>query len=177
MFILIPFLVLVIVLAAIVILAATKPNTFRVQRSATINAAPEKIFSQINDFRNWPSWSPWERIDPAMKKTYTGAPSGQGSVYEWSGDSRQIGSGRMEITSSVPFSVIILKLDFLKPIEGHNIAEFTLEAQGGGTNVTWVMHGPSRFFSKLFQVFVSMDTLVGKSFEEGLANLKGITEK
>jgi hypothetical protein len=170
-------LAVVIVLAAILGFAATRPGTFRVQRTARINAAPEKIFPQINDFHNWASWSPWENVDPTMKKTFSGATSGKGAVYEWSGDARQVGSGRMEITHSVPFSLIILKLDFLKPIEGHNVAEFTLNAQGGGTMVTWVMHGPARFVSKLFQVFVSMDTMVGKSFEEGLANLKGVSEK
>jgi len=166
-----------VVVAAILVFAATKPNTFRVQRSLKINAVPEKIFPQINDFHNWVSWSPWERIDPTMKKTFGGPAGGKGAIYEWSGDARAVGSGRMEITQSVPFSRIVLKLDFLKPIEGHNIAEFTLDAQGDATIVTWVMHGPARFITKLFQVFVGMDTMIGKSFEEGLVNLKGIVEK
>jgi Polyketide cyclase / dehydrase and lipid transport len=170
-------LIVVIVVVAILGFAAAKPNMFRVQRSLKINAVPEKIFPQINDFHNWVSWSPWERMDPTMKKTFGGPAGGKGAIYEWSGDARAVGSGRMEITQSVPFSLIVLKLDFLKPIEGHNIAEFTLDAQHDATLVTWVMHGPARFISKLFQVFVSMDTMIGKSFEEGLANLKIVAEK
>jgi uncharacterized protein YndB with AHSA1/START domain len=166
----------VVLIAALLGVAATKPNAFRVQRAATIKASPERIFPFINDFHTWNSWSPWEKIDPAMQRTYSGVASGAGAIYEWEGTNK-VGKGRMEITSTVPPSKVIIKLDFLKPMEGHNTAEFTLEPHGDSTNVTWAMYGPSQFASKVFQVFVSMDKMIGKSFEIGLANLKALAEK
>ena len=167
---------IVILIVALLGLAATKPNSFRVQRAATIKASPQKIFPLINDFHTWNSWSPWEKIDLAMKRTYSGVASSTGAIYEWEGNNK-VGKGRMEITSTLPPSKVTIKLDFLKPMEGHNTAEFTLEPQGDSTNVTWAMHGPSPFASKVFQVFVSMDDMIGKSFETGLANLKALAEK
>jgi hypothetical protein len=166
----------VILLAALVALAATKPNTFRVQRATKIKATPDKIFPLISDLHNWGSWSPWEKVDPKMKRTHTGAESGQGAVYEWDGNAK-VGKGRMEITNAFPPSKVTIKLDFFKPIEGHNIAEFTLELQGDSTNVAWSMRGPAPFISKVIQVFVSMDRMIGKEFETGLGNLKAIAEK
>ena len=114
-----------ILLAAILGFAATKPGTFRVERAKSIQAPPEKIFDLINDFHRWVSWSPWEKLDPAMKRTFAGAASGKGAVYEWAGNSKA-GQGRMEITDAAPGSKVTIKLDFLKPFEGHNTAEFTL---------------------------------------------------
>lgn len=168
--------VVVVLIAALLVMAAMKPDTFRVQRTTSIKARPEKVFPLINDFHNWGSWSPWEKLDPAMIRTHSGPPGGKGAVYEWVGN-KKVGSGRMEITESIPSSRITTKLDFLKPFEAHNIAEYTLEPQGDSTDVSWVMHGPSPFISKLMQVFVSMDSLVGKDFETGLANLKAISER
>ena len=165
-----------ILIAALLGIAATKPNAFSVQRATTINASPEKIFPFINDFHTWNSWSPWENIDPAMRRTYSGEADGTGAIYEWQGNNK-VGTGRMEIKSALPSSKVIIKLDFLKPMEGHNTAEFTLEPHGDSTNVTWAMYGPSPFASKVFQVFVSMDKMIGKSFETGLANLKALAEK
>jgi len=165
-----------ILIAVLLILAAMKPDTFRVQRTTSINAPPDRIFPLINDFHSWPSWSPWENLDPAMKRTHSGSPNGKGAVYEWEGN-KKVGSGRMEIMESTPASKIVTKLDFLKPFEAHNTAEYTLTPKGGATDVSWVMHGPSPFFSKVMQVFVSMDKLVGKDFEKGLANLKSVAEK
>ena len=171
---------IVIVVAVLVLavlgLAITKPDTFNVQRTTSIKAPPGEIFPLINDFHSWNSWSPWEKIDPNMKRMYSGSPSGQGAVYEWDGTSK-VGTGRMEITDASPSSKVTIKLDYLKPIEGHNIAEFTLEPQAGSTNVTWAMHGPAPFMSKVMQVFISMDRLIGKDFETGLANIKRIAEK
>lgn len=165
----------VIALIAIVLgLAATKPDTFQVQRTATIQAPPEKVAGLIGDFRQWGSWSPWEKLDPAMRKTYSGAASGKGSIYAWEGNSK-VGAGRMEILDATP-SKVTIKLDFLKPFETHNVAEFTLEPQGGATQVSWAMHGPSPLISKVMQVFVSMDSLIGKDFETGLANMKTVAE-
>lgn len=124
----------------------------------------------INDFHRWTAWSPWEKLDPAMTRTYSGSPAGVGAVYEWAGSSK-VGQGRMEILESSP-SRIKIKLDFVKPIEGHNIAEFTLEPQGSDTRVTWAMSGPSPFLSKLIGIFINMDTMIGKDFEQGLSNLR-----
>lgn len=169
-------LIIVVLVVVLLIYAATKPDTFRVQRSANIKAPPEKIFPLINDFHRWISWSPYEKKDPAMKRTYSGAADGKGSVYEWDGD-KNVGNGRMEIAESTPPSKIAIKLDFLKPFEAHNIAEFTLEAKGDSTNVTWAMYGPSPYVAKLMHIFFNMDDMVGTQFETGLANLKTITEK
>jgi len=168
--------ILAVIIAAILILAATKPATLRVQRAISINAPPERIFSLISDFHQWLSWSPYEQKDPAMKRTYSGAERGSGAVYAWDGD-KNVGSGRMEILETSAPQKIVIKLDFFTPFEGHNTAEFTMLPQGDGTHVTWLMHGPANFMSRLIQVFMNLDNLIGKDFEAGLANLKTITEK
>lgn len=162
-------------IAAILIIAATKPDTFSISRSITINAKPEKIAAQVLDLHKWTSWSPYEKYDPAMKRTYSGSKIGTGAVYEWKGNSN-IGSGRMEITGVVP-SRITIKLDFFEPFEAHNTAEFIFEPAGASTRVTWVMRGPNRFIGKIIHVFFSMDKMVGKDFKAGLKNLKAIAEK
>ena len=165
-----------VVLAGILIFAATKPDIFRVQRSTSINAPPEKIFPLINEFDRWGTWSPYEKRDPAMKRSRSGPSSGKGAVYGWEGNS-QIGTGRMEIMEALPPSKIVIKLDFLKPFEAHNTAEFTLEGKGDTTSVTWAMHGPANYISKLMGVFINMDSMIGTDFEAGLANLKTVAEK
>ena len=169
-------LLIVALVAGVLIFASTKPDTFAIQRSATIKAPPEKIFAVLNDFQRWPEWSPWEKLDPAMKRTLGGAPAGKGATYAWEGNGKA-GAGRMEIVESAPASRVGIQLDFIKPFEGHNRTEFTLTPQGDATRVNWVMSGPTPFISKLMQVFVNMDTMIGKDFEEGLANLKALTEK
>lgn len=169
-------LALAILIGSILLYAATKPDTFRVERTATINAPPEKIFALINDFNQWPVWSPWEKLDPNMARTLGGAPSGKGATYAWQGN-KDVGKGRMEILESTPPSQIEIQLDFLEPFEGHNITNFTLEPAGGATKVNWVMHGPSPFLTKIMQVFMDMDAMIGKDFEQGLANLKTAAEK
>ena len=166
----------VVVIAAILIYAANQPDNFRVQRATTIKAPPEKIFPLIADLHSWGSWSPWEKMDPAMKRTYSGPASGKGAAYAWEGNSK-VGEGRMEITEASPPSKVSIKLDFLKPLEGHNTAEFTLEPKGESTNVTWAMYGPSAYIAKVMGVFVSMDSMIGKDFEAGLANLKAAAER
>jgi uncharacterized protein YndB with AHSA1/START domain len=167
---------LAIAIAVVLILAATKPSTLRVQRSVSIKASAETIYPLINDFRQWRSWSPYENKDPAMKRTYSGAERGKGAVYGWDGD-KNVGSGRMEILEASAPQKIVIKLDFFTPFEGHNTAEFTMLPQGDGTHVTWLMHGPARFLTRLIQVFMNLDHMIGKDFEAGLANLKTITEK
>jgi uncharacterized protein YndB with AHSA1/START domain len=168
--------ILAIAIVAVLIFAATKPNTLRVQRATSIKAPAEMIFPLINDFHQWRSWSPYENKDPAMKRTYSGAERGKGAVYAWEGD-KNVGSGRMEILEASAPQKIVIKLDFFTPFEGHNTAEFTMLPQGDGTHVTWVMYGPARFVTKLIQVFMNLDNMIGKDFEAGLANLKTITEK
>jgi uncharacterized protein YndB with AHSA1/START domain len=168
--------VLAIAIAVVLVLAASKPDTFRVERSATINAPPERIFAALSDFRRWGGWSPWETKDPAMKRTYEGAERGKGAVYGWEGD-RNVGTGRMEIVEANAPSNLRIKLDFLKPFEAHNIAEFTLLPQGNATRVQWAMHGPATLITRIVHVFMDMDAMVGKDFEAGLANLKNLAEK
>ena len=168
--------ILAVAIAAVLVLAATKPNKLRVQRAISIKAPPERVFSLISDFHQWLSWSPYEQKDPAMKRTYGGAERGKGAVYAWDGD-RNVGSGRMEILEASAPQKIVIKLDFFKPFEGHNTAEFTMLPQGDGTHVTWLMHGPANFMSRLIQVFMNLDNMIGKDFEAGLANLKTLSEK
>jgi uncharacterized protein YndB with AHSA1/START domain len=163
-------------IASVLIFAATQPDTFRVQRAASIKAPPEQIFASINDFSRWGAWSPWEKKDPAMKRTYGAATSGKGAVYAWEGN-KDVGQGSMEIVESVPPSRIKLKLDFVKPFEAHNSVEFTLEPKGDATNVTWAMQGDTPYFAKIIHVFINMDRMVGNDFETGLANLKATAEK
>jgi len=168
--------ILAIAIAIVLVLALTKPSSFAVRRATSIKAPAEKIFSLINDFHQWVAWSPYENKDRAMKRTYSGAAEGKGAVYAWDGNNN-VGSGRMEIIDAAVPSKIVIKLDFFKPIEGHNTAEFTMLPHGDVTNLTWVMHGPASFMYKVMQVFMNMDNMIGKDFEVGLANLKKLTEK
>lgn len=168
--------VLAIAIAIVLILAATKPDTFSVQRAAIVKAPPEKLFPLINDFRQWASWSPYEHKDPAMKRTFSGAVRGNGAVYAWEGD-KNVGHGRMEILDATPPSKIVIKLDFFTPFEAHNTAEFTMAPQGDETRLTWRMQGPAPFMAKIMHVFINIDNMVGKDFEAGLANLKRLAEK
>ena len=169
-------LVVVLAIAALLIYAATRPDTFRVERTARIEAPAEKIFPLIDDFHRWGTWSPYEKLDPAMKRSFGGSASGKGATYAWEGNDKA-GAGRMEIVESTPSSKVAIKLDFIKPFEGHNTAEFTMLPQGRTTYLSWVMRGPSSFISKLMQVFMNLDHMIGKDFEAGLANLKSLTEK
>jgi uncharacterized protein YndB with AHSA1/START domain len=167
---------LVLAAVAVLVLAANKPDTFRVQRATSIKAPPEKIFALINDLHGWGAWSPYEKKDPAMKRTFSGAPSGKGAVYEWDGD-KNVGQGRMEITDTSAPNKIVIKLDFIRPFEGHNVVTFSMEPRGDATNVTWDMQGPAPFMAKVMHVFINMDRMVGTDFEIGLANLKAVAEK
>jgi hypothetical protein len=150
------------------------PDTFRVQRAKSIQAPPEEIAALIGDFHRWGAWSPYEKLDPAMQRSYSGAANGKGAVYEWAGNGKA-GQGRMEIADTSP-SNITIQLDFLKPFQCRNTAEFTLEAKGDSTNVTWAMHGAQSNFCKLMSIFFNMDRLIGKDFEAGLDNMKAIAE-
>lgn len=153
--------------------AATRPGAFRVQRSALVQAPPEAILPHLTDFRRWAAWSPYEKLDPQMKKTFGGAESGPGAVYTWQG--RKAGAGRMEMTGASPRGVTI-RLDFTKPFEAHNTSEFLLEPQGAATRVTWAMYGTNSFLFKVMGVVMNMDELLGKDFDAGLAGLKAVAE-
>ena len=168
--------VIAIAIAVVLILAATKPDTFAVRRVTTVKAPPEMIFPLINDFHQWGSWSPYEHKDPAMKRTFSGAASGNGAVYAWEGN-KNVGKGQMEILDTSAPTTIIIKLDFFAPFEARNTAEFTMLPQGDATNVTWHMHGPAPFMHRVMQLFMNIDHMIGKDFEVGLANLKRLTEK
>jgi uncharacterized protein YndB with AHSA1/START domain len=167
---------LIVAVAAVLALAMTKPDTLRVQRSASIKAPPDKIFALISNLQGWTAWSPYEKKDPAMKRIHSGAPSGKGAIYEWDGNN-QVGKGRMEIVEVTPPSRVVIKLDFMKPFEAHNTAEFTMQPAGDATNVTWAMYGPNLFVGKVISVFIDMDNMIGRDFEAGLTNLKTIAER
>jgi hypothetical protein len=167
--------ILVVVVAGVLLYALTRPDTFHVERSIAIKAPPERIFALIDDFHKWSGWSPYEKLDPAMTRKLSGADSGKGAVYEWASDGRA-GQGRMEIVDSAPPSQATIKLDFTKPFESHNTVTFTVKSGSDSNDVTWAMDGPSPYITKVMGIFVSMDSLVGKDFETGLASLKSLAE-
>jgi hypothetical protein len=167
--------VIAILIVGFLIYASTRPDTFRFQRTARVNAAPDAIFPLINDYRNWTLWSPYEHRDPALKRTYSGAIAGRGAIYAWEGN-KNVGSGRMEIVDTSP-NKIIIKLDFFAPFKANNIAEFTLEPKGAATDVTWAMHGPVPFFGKIMHLLIDCDKMVGKDFATGLENMKAAAER
>ena len=169
--------IVVVLIVGVLIFAAMKPDAFRVQRSTRIKAPPEKIFALINDYKQWALWSPYEKLDPAMKRTYSGAESGKGAVYAWDSAEKKAGAGRMEILESSSPSKITIDLSFTRPFEARNTAEFTLQTQGDTTNVTWAMFGPAAFMMKVMGVFMDVDHMIGKDFETGLATMKAIAEK
>ena len=168
--------VLAVGLAGVLVVALTKPDTFRVERSLAVKAPAAAIYPLVSDFHRWTGWSPYENRDPAMKRTFGGAASGKGATYAWDGNNN-VGAGNMEILEASTPSKLRIKLDFERPFEGHNTAEFTFVPQGDATLVTWAMYGPAPFMSKVMQVFISMDNMIGKDFEVGLANLKSLSEK
>ncbi|MBQ8104475.1 MAG: SRPBCC family protein [Afipia sp.] len=168
--------ILAIAIAIVLILAALRPNTFRIERSIDINAPADKIFPLITDYKNWGSWSPYEHVDPAMQRTYSGAPTGKGSVYEWSGN-KNIGHCRLEILDATPASLVVIKLDFFSPFEAHNIAEFTMRPLGSTTTVPWAMHGPAPYMAKIMHMVFKMDRMVGGQFQQGLTSMKAVAEK
>ena len=168
--------VLVVAVAGFLVYAAMQPEDFRIQRTTTVNAPPERIYPLITDFRGWGAWSPWENKDPAMKRTFSGAASGVGAVYAWEGN-KDVGTGKMTILEATAPGRVVIKLDFLKPLEGTSTAEFTLQPQGGATTITWAMYGKNNFLAKAMCVFMDMEKMVGPDFEAGLARLKAVGEK
>jgi len=167
---------IVVAVAVVLVYATTRPDVFRIARSTTIQAPPEKVFPLINDYRQWPTWSPYENKDPQMKRTYGAITSGKGATYAWEGDSN-VGAGNMIIAGSSPPSQVLIKLTMLKPIEAHNDVTFTLEPQDGATSVTWEMQGFVPYLAKVMHIFIDVDKMVGNDFEAGLTKLKAVAER
>jgi uncharacterized protein YndB with AHSA1/START domain len=169
------FLCLGVAILLLLAYASTRPDEFRVERRLRIAAPADKVWPLVSELRAFNRWNPYERKDPLIKSAYSGAASGVGSRYDW--DSKEVGSGSLEITGQLPGRAVQMKLDFVKPFEAHNQAEFALQpTPDGATEVRWTMHGPANFISKLMGVFISMDKMVGRDFEAGLQNLRQIAE-
>ena len=166
---------IVIAIAVICIMAAMQPADFKITRSATINAPADRVFEQVNDFHSWDAWSPWAKLDPAMKTTYSGPPTGVGSSYAWAGNS-DVGEGKMTILESRQPEHIRIELEFISPFAAKNITDFAIKPDGDKTNVTWSMTGTNNFVAKIFGLFMNMDKLVGGDFEKGLAQMKIVAE-
>ena len=158
-----------------IVVVLMQPTHFRITRSANMSAPSANVFAQVNDFHNWAAWSPWAKIDPAMKLTFEGSPSGTGAIYSWVGN-KQVGQGKMTITDSQPTDLIRIKLEFLKPFKATNTTEFTFKPEAIQTSVTWTMTGTKNFMFKAVGLFMNMDKLVGGDFEKGLAQLKSVVE-
>ena len=166
--------VVAVILVALVAYVATRPADFRIVRSRTVAASPEVVHAYVNDFHKWPQWSPWEKLDPAMKREHSGAPAGPGAAYHWSGNN-DVGEGTMTITDSRPPQSVTIRLEFLKPFAATSTAQFDFAPSGSGTNVTWAMNGHNNFMAKAFSAFMDMDKMVGADFEKGLAALDTAT--
>ena len=158
----------------VLVTAATRPDSFRVVRSRTLPATPASVLAQLQDFHRWSAWSPWETIDPSMQRRYSGAASGPGAVYDWTGTGKA-GAGRMEIQQADSAQVLI-RIDFYKPFKASNTVAFTLEPQDGSTRLSWAMYGPSPFVSKLMGLVFNLDRMIGRDFEKGLANLQAVLQ-
>lgn len=164
-----------VVIALLVVVIATRPAEFRIERSVEVAAAPAAVYPHLVDFHAWANWSPWDKLDLGMKRTFSGAPVGKGAVYEWSGNDK-VGSGRMEITDVRENAQVNIKLDFITPFKASNLTEFTVTPSGAGSKITWAMTGQNNFMSKAFSLVMNMDKMVGGDFEKGLAELKRLAE-
>jgi hypothetical protein len=166
---------LLVVVLLFVGFVATRPAKYHIVRNGSIAASPQTVYDQINDFHQWAAWSPWEQIDPQMKKTFGGPESGVGATYAWSGNDK-VGEGRMTITESRPAEKVSIRLEFIKPFKATDQATFVLRPEGSGTKVFWAMDGTNNFMGKAMSLFMNMDKMVGGDFEKGLASLKTISE-
>lgn len=165
----------VALIVVLLIVVATRPNTYRVERSTTISAAPEVVYAQVADFHKWDAWMPWGKLDPNMKKTYEGTQGAVGSSYGWEGNS-DVGSGKMTVLAVEPNKHLDIDLHFIKPFESSAKNGFVLEPAGKDTKVTWYMSGDHSFMSKFMCMFTSMDAIIGKDFDKGLADMKKVAE-
>ena len=167
---------IVVVLAGVLLYAAGRPDTFHISRTEFIEAAPEAIYPYMSDFHQGLLWVPFETRDPNQERTFSGPENGRGSIYEFVGNSR-VGAGRLEIVAAVPPSRVVISLDMIRPMQGHNTVEYTITPVAGGSEVTWAMSGTSNYFGRLLGIFISMETMLGKDFVKGLNNLKALLEK
>ena len=164
-----------VALTVLAVRVAKQPDAFRIERSITIAAPAQAIFSYLNDFHRWPAWSPYVDMDPNMQTTYSGAPAGVGAVYEWTGN-KKVGAGKMTIREVTPDRRVGFDLHFTRPMPANNVGEFVLEPAPGGVRVTWATNGTNNLLGKLFSLAVDVDKMVGKDFEKGLATLKRLCE-
>jgi uncharacterized protein YndB with AHSA1/START domain len=164
-----------VLVVALIAFISTRPSTFHVERSLAIAAPPAVAYGYVNELKRWPDWSPWEKLDPAMKRTFEGPAGGVGASYYWSGND-QVGEGRMTVTDSVPASKVAMKLEFMRPWESTSSVEFALKPEPTGVNVTWAMNGDHNFMSNAMSLFMDMDKMVGTDFEKGLVQLKAASE-
>ncbi len=167
--------IVVLVLLAAVAYIATRPEDFRIERTARIGAPPDVVFSIINDLRQWSRWSPYDKRDPNMKKTFDGPSTGPGASYAWNGNN-QVGEGRLTILESKPGELVSMTLEFSRPFKCKNQVNFKLVPSEGGTRMSWIMDGKNNFMAKAMSVVMNMDKMVGKDFEQGLANLDGVLQ-
>ena len=168
--------VVVVLVGAFILIVALRPAHFRVERSATMRAPAMAPFEQVHDFHNWRAWSPWEKLDPALKRTYEGPQAGTGAIYAWQGN-KDVGEGRMTIVESKPGELVRIRLEFFKPFAATNVTEFRFKPQGEATAVTWSMSGDNNFFAKAMGLFINMDRMIGGMFDQGLAQMKAVVEK
>jgi hypothetical protein len=163
------------VVVLFVIVVMTRPAALHVERSIAIAAPPSIAFDQVNDFHAWATWSPWEKLDPQLKRSYEGAPAGPGSIYAWTGNDK-VGEGRMTIEKSDKPSLVVIRLEFIKPFAATNTATFTFDRAPEGTKVTWAMDGTNNFMAKAASLFMDMDKMIGDDFDRGLTAMKTVAE-
>lgn len=166
---------LAVILVIFAVVVATRPDDFRVTRSATMAATPAVIFEQVNDFHKWDAWSPWAKLDPNSKVVFEGPTSGKGAIFKWSGNN-EVGEGQQTIIDSRPAELVQIKLDFIRPFAGTNTVDFTFKPEGPNTLVTWSMYGKNNFIGKAMSLVMDCDKMLGGFFEKGLASLKSIVE-
>lgn len=169
-----------VVIVVFLIVVALQPSDFKIERSATMRAPAPAAFAQVNDFQNWQAWSPWEKVDPALRRSYDGPKAGNGAIYAWQGN-KDVGEGRMTIMETRPGELVRIKLEFFKPFAAVNDTVFTFkpsaEGPNQGTAVTWTMSGRNTFVSKAMGLFIDMDRMVGGMFDQGLTQMKAIVER
>lgn len=166
---------LVVLAAIFAIVVSRQPTGFTMTRTAVISAPPAIVFTQVNEFRRWETWSPWAKLDPRMQTAYEGPAAGVGAMYSWSGNA-QVGKGRMTIVESQPAALVRLKLEFLKPMPATNSAEFTFRTEGGQTVVSWSMSCQRNFVMKAMNLLMNLEKMIAKQFDQGLAQLKTVSE-
>jgi hypothetical protein len=167
---------IVVILVVFVAIVAKRPSAFHIERSTSVLAAPDLVFAQLNDFHAWAAWSPWEKLDPKMARTHSGAPAGVGAAYSWNSENSKVGQGRMTIEKSDFPSLLVVQLEFIKPFAATNTVTFSIDPLGDGSRVKWAMDGHNGFLGKMLHLFMDMDKMVGGDFERGLANLRQVAE-